>query len=193
MNNPFDTLEEQDISYEDMSCYLDYDFKSGHLIWKKRFEEIYENPMHLKRFNDFQAGQKAGTVNNVGYVTVKIFGKTRRAHRIIWLLIFKEWPKGQIDHVDGDRTNNKQNNLRDSNWLENMRNRKLNKNSTSGFRGVYWNLNECKWRAHIKDHGKNINLGYFDSFEKAVEARIEAEKYIGFHENHGKILTLKGV
>jgi len=183
-----DVREENQISLEEILELFSYD-ETGYLIWNSRPLGFYENPIHHKRWNDFHAGQRAGTINSFGYVKVKVFGKQRSVHRIIWFIKTGEWPKGQIDHENGIRHDNRFENFRDVSGLENQRNRKFNKDNNSGFRGVYWNKNEKKWRAFI-DTGKH--LGYFDKFEDAVEARLNAEKEIGYHENHGKVLKLVG-
>jgi hypothetical protein len=82
-----------------------------------------------------------------------------------------------IDHIDTNRKyNNRKSNLRVAKRIENCRNRKLNKNNTSGVTGVYWVSREQKWRATIKVNYKRIELGDFDDFDKAVKARKDAEK-----------------
>lgn len=189
LSNPFDVLEEKDISKTDMLNFFSYDSKTGFLTWNRRDYSCYENAGMCDRWNNFYAGQRAGTLTCHGYLTVKIFGKIRRVHRIIWLIENGSWPEYIIDHVNGDRSDNRIENLRSTDSLGNMRNRKTNKNTSSGFRGVYFNKREKKWRSHIKNCGNNIHIGYFDSFEEAVNARIISEKELGFHENHGRVVN----
>jgi HNH endonuclease len=181
-----DLREENEISHDEICELFSYD-EGGFLIWNTRPPEFYENPVHHKRWNDFHAGQRAGTINSFGYVKVKVFGKSRSVHRIIWFMKTGKWPEGQIDHVNGIKHDNRFENFRDVTGLENQRNRKFNKDNTSGFRGVYWNTRAKKWRAFI-DTG--THLGYFDKFEDAVEARLNAEKDVGYHPNHGKVIPL---
>jgi hypothetical protein len=86
-----------------------------------------------------------------------------------------------IDHINGDRLDNRKCNLRISNTITNQRHRvKIPCNNKSGYIGVYWNKNRNKWRASIFANFKHISLGSFESIEDAIEARKEAEeKYFG--------------
>ena len=81
-----------------------------------------------------------------------------------------------IDHIDGDRTNNRIENLRLATKAENGWNRQhLDKRNSSGFTGVYWCIRDQKWRARIKVNGKNIHIGYFTNKQDAIAARRLAE------------------
>ena len=76
----------------------------------------------------------------------------------------------QVDHINGDGLDNRRENLRLASNMENQRNRRLNANNTSGFKGVYWQVDKGKWRARIEVDGNAIHLGYFDSKEDAALA-----------------------
>jgi len=97
-------------------------------------------------------------------------------HRVIM-----NTPKGMdTDHIDGNRQNNQKGNLRVCSHSENMRNRKLNKNSTSGYKGVHWSSKYRTWIARIQVNGSRLYLGKFHNLEDA--ARIydkEAKKHHG--------------
>lgn len=120
-----------------------------------------------------------------GYMRVTINGESYYAHRICWKLFYDREPD-QIDHIDGDGSNNKITSLREADQKENMRNRCLNKNNTSGVTGVSLGVNPKKWVAQIRVNKKQIHLGSFDNKEEAVKARKEAEIEYGYHENHGR-------
>jgi hypothetical protein len=124
---------------------------------------------------------------NTEYLSVGFKGKKYYVHRLVWLMTYGDWPKGGIDHIDGNGLNNKIENLRDVAQSENTKNRRLNRNNKSGQCGVHWFKQTSKWRADIKIDGRKISLGYFDDFNDAVEAREEAELKYGFHQNHGKV------
>jgi len=125
-------------------------------------------------------GSIAGSLTWNGYHHIMIDGKNYRAHRLAWLYIYGEWPTIDIDHVDGDRTNNKIENLRLALRSQNNINSGPPKNNTSGIRGVYWNKKAGKFTASIGVNGKSIYLGLFSSIEEALDARISAEiKYYG--------------
>lgn len=88
----------------------------------------------------------------------------------------------KVDHVDNDSLNNRRDNLRLATHAENMRNRKLPKNNTSGFKGVTKsNSTLHPWRASIKVNGETIDLGYFSTAEEASDAYVEASK-----KHHGE-------
>ena len=94
----------------------------------------------------WKKGELAGCVNTDGYVMVNIDRTRYYAHRLIWLMRFGEWPEGEIDHIDGDRSNNRLENLRCVSKSGNMRNQKRNSRNTSGFPGVVWDKSRSKWR-----------------------------------------------
>ena len=95
-----------------------------------------------------------------------------RMHRVI----LKAKKGEEIDHIDGDGLNNQKVNLRFCTHAENMRNRDLQKNNTSGYKGVSWSRKNKKWQAHIKYKGKQMGLGLFFCLIKAAAAYDEAAK-----------------
>lgn len=132
-------------------------------------------------------GSKAGTIRKNGYLSVG-FGRSEfYIHRIVWEMHNGSIPDlMQIDHIDQIRTNNKIENLRLVTSAENNRNQTMQHNNTSGYTGVTWRKDRCKWSARIEFEGKVRYLGNFSKFDEAVAARKLAEHMFGFHENHGK-------
>lgn len=129
--------------------------------------------------------------NNRGYYWVGVFGKNCLVHRLIWLWMTGEHPSGEIDHVDGNRTNNRWSNLRDVNSFENARNQGVRVDCSSGVRGVTYQSREGYkgnpyWSARISHKGVRHHLGNFQNFEDAVNARKRAEVYFKYHHNHAK-------
>ena len=98
--------------------------------------------------------------------------KTILMHR----LILDAQPKDKCDHKDGNGLNNLRENLRLCTHAENMRNRKNQKNNSSGFKGVSWDRGLCKWRVQLKLNGKNKQYGVFFCLIKAAKAYDEAAK-----------------
>ena len=85
-----------------------------------------------------------------------------------------------IDHIDRNGLNNQRNNLRDSTRSQNNANRGLNKNNTSGYKGVCWNKQKQKWHARIRVNYKYVQLGLFDNIKDAARAYNKAAlKYFG--------------
>lgn len=115
-------------------------------------------------------GHRAGTVHSSGYEVIRIDGRLYKSHRLVWLYVYGEFPK-QIDHINGDRKDNRLCNLRLLSHSENMQNRNNpNPNNTSGHKGVGWYEPLRKWRVKIMKDYKTIHLGYFENLDDAVMA-----------------------
>ncbi|WP_446719173.1 HNH endonuclease signature motif containing protein [Halocynthiibacter sp. C4] len=108
-----------------------------------------------------------------------------RAHRVIWAMFYGRWPAKDIDHINGDRTDNRISNLRHVSRAENARNSSRSSANTSGRTGVYKVKKSGKWNARIRVDGRFINLGFFKEFEAACAARAVAESKYGFSARHG--------
>jgi len=91
----------------------------------------------------------------------------------------------ETDHRDNDGLNNQRHNLRNCIHIQNGKNRKKNKNNTSGYKGVSWDKRDNKWRANIKVSYRTISLGFFLTPEQAAHAYDEAAK-----KYHGKFANL---
>ena len=167
------------ISAERVSQLLHYDEETGLLTWK------------VAQSRRVKVGHVAGCVkkrspaSGPSYRYVKIDGRTYAAHRIAWLFITGTMPSWEIDHIDGDGTNNRKNNLRDVRHVENCRNQKFRSTNKTGVMGVEWDAERHMWRATIKVNGRRRHIGRYDRFEDAVNARKAAVKQCGFHELHG--------
>ena len=135
------------------------------------------------------AGRKMATSSKNGdYCRTNFCGYSVKSHRLAWLLMTGKWPKGMVDHINGDRSDNRWENLRDANYSQNAINRrKLNSNNTSGARQVSWNKEAKKWRAYVRANGRITHVGYFDLFSDAVEAQARKEVEIwGEYSPHYK-------
>lgn len=173
---------------------LDYDPISGRFLWKDRWPQLFTQRSSVgveaqcRQWNAKNSGSAAlSAVNTYGYLYGMILSNTYLSHRVAWAIHYGAWPDGQIDHQDGDRVNNKIENLRVVSNSGNQKNKKRQSNNTSGFVGICWDAGRGKWRARIKDNGKQIQLGQFDSIEEAKAAREVGEKKYGYHKNHGRI------
>ena len=159
---------------------LAYDSKTGAMRWNVR-DAVPQG------WNTKYAGKEAfARFDAEGYRRGTLEGQTFQAHRVAWALHYGAWPKGQIDHINGDKADNRIANLRDVPQIENARNRKRSKANASGVTGVSYFRARSKWRATITVERKQMSLGHFDSFDAAVSARKNAEAAHGFHLNHGR-------
>jgi hypothetical protein len=150
-----------------------FDYRDGELYWRVK-------PSNRVRIH---IGQKAGTLNIRGYFSTKINRKLYFNHRLIFLMHYGYLPD-YLDHIDGNRVNNKVENLREATLSQNQHNRKLSKNNTSGVKGVSWQKN--KWRVQIRLNDKLKSFGSYDDLELAELVAQEARtKYHGSFTNHG--------
>ncbi len=129
--------------------------------------------------------KKVGCLSKVGYLVVWADGRLYQAHRLIWLYHYGNLPKNGIDHINADKSDNRISNLRDVTQQENTKNRRIGKNNTSGFTGVWWVARINKWRARIGVNKKMLYLGSFTKKSEAITARKDANIKYKFHKNHG--------
>lgn len=173
-------------AYDQVSQLLRYEPETGKLFWKERPLAFFRTVWACRVWNSVYSGKEAfTTVSTSGYKAGGIFGVRYAAHRVIWLLTTGAWPVNNIDHIDGDRANNRFGNLRDATNTENMRNAKLRSDNTTGVLGVSWDSYKRRWRATVTLNGKSKELGRFHSFEQAVAAREAANLEYGFSARHG--------
>lgn len=157
-----------------------YDRNAGKVFWKK--------PTGNRVKPGRAAGNKCRFHGNE-YIQVRVQRTNFLMHRLIWFLEYGEFPKGQIDHIDGNGLNNKIENLRDVTVQEQAKNLSRRMTNSSGITGVTWNKNLRAWVAQISVNNQAIYIGHFkdDSFEQAVKARKDAEIKFGFHKNHDRV------
>lgn len=122
-----------------------------------------------------RVGGRAGSLCGNGGIYIQIRGVVHAAHRLAWLYVTGEFPKFVIDHKDGDRTNNRIDNLRDVTLAVNRQNeRTAQKRNRVGFLGV--TKARSRYRAHIGIDGKNLYLGSFATAEEAHRAYLSAKR-----------------
>jgi hypothetical protein len=156
-------MSNTDLTAEDVKKILNYYPNTGELVWQERIARCV------------QIGDIAGCVDNQGYVTVGIRKRIYKAHRLAWLITHGIWPIGLIDHIDGNKSNNRLSNLRLVNETGNAENvRRPNKRNKSGFMGVIWFQN--KWRASITIKHKTKWLGDYATPEEAHQVYLDAKR-----------------
>lgn len=164
-----------DIAPEVLRQILRYEPEGGKLFWLPRDQRWFGCRRSFSTWNSRFAGSEALTTERPdGYKAGRVLGRNYRAHRVIWAVHYGVWPAVQIDHINGDPTDNRLVNLREATAAENQRNRGTQSNNTSGFKGVSWSKDTSKWQAYIKSYGRRHHLGYFTSIEDAAAAYASA-------------------
>ena len=141
---------------------LHYNPETGSITWKNR--EKWLN------------GKEAGYASEEGYIRIMCRGVTMRAHRIAWYLYNGEEPLEQIDHINGCTSDNRICNLRLASRDQNSWNKKLQKNNSSGIKGITFNKARNKWMARIAANKKTYYLGYFIELKEAAIAVSKVRK-----------------
>lgn len=175
------------ISAELARQLISYDPDTGAMTWKHRDRSLCPSDWAWKACNTRFAGKPAlVSADSTGHLYGGILGKRYPAHRIAWLIVYGEHPRGEIDHINGDPSDNRICNLRDVLHSENLKNQRFRSTNTSGVMGVSWNKRELKWRAYIHGDNREKHIGYFINLEDAIAARRDAEIRYGYHQNHGR-------
>lgn len=151
-------------SIEKIPEYLRYDPETGEFI-------------RLTTRGGYMAGTVAGCRNADGYTLIQVDGKQFMAHRLAILDQTGTWPTEDVDHINGDRSDNRIANLRVVSRSVNMQNlKRSHKDNTTGFLGVV--PNHAQFAAQIRIDGKNVHLGNFNTPEEAHEAYLIAKRAI---------------
>lgn len=166
---------------------FDYDASTGNLIWKQAPEDRFSTNGAFLSWNKKHIGRVAGTVKSDGYVRVLIGGRGFAAHRLVYIWNIGEIPAGlEMDHIDGNRRNNRLENLRLVTKSQNARNRRRRSNNTSGAVGISYMARNNAWGASCTISGNYHWLGSFKTKELAAEASRQFRKENGFTERHGR-------
>jgi len=140
-----------------------FTYEDGNLYWKKTTT------------NRVKVGTKVGSDNNNGYLETSLLNRRLLVHRVVYELHNGDIPAGlYVDHINGDRSDNRVDNLRLADTYGNASNAKTPRNNKSGYKGVCFDNRRAKWRAHITHHKKHIFLGYFDCPQEAHNAYLSA-------------------
>lgn len=125
-----------------------------------------------------KAGETAGTKNKLGYLVLRVDGRLYACHRLAWLYANGQWPEGVIDHVNGSRSDNRIDNLRDVSRRTNQQNmRSAFSSSKTGLLGASYCKEVGRYVSRIRaPGGKYLVIGYFDSPELAHESYVEAKR-----------------
>jgi len=153
------------MNQELLKSLLEYNPATGGFTW-------------LASRGSIKKGSVAGGVYSGGYRGIGINGKIYYSHRLAWLYIRGSFPELMIDHIDGDKLNNKWCNLREADRTQNGYNSAMKSNNTSGYKDVSFIKASGKWGSKIKVNGKNVWLGTFDSPKEASIAYNSVAKVL---------------
>lgn len=128
-----------------------------------------------------RAGQEAGWLHSTGYVYVGLTGGSYKAHRLAWKYVYGTDPDGLIDHIDGDKANNRIRNLRVVTDGQSNQNKKTYRNNQSGHKGVGWYSRRNAWRVRIQHEGRVVLVGFYATLARAIAARNAAEQQLHTH------------
>jgi hypothetical protein len=133
----------------------------------------------VQRGYRFKSGEIAGRVNGRGYSDITISGRIFPAHRLVWLYFYGAWPTGEIDHIDGDRLNNRIKNLRDVSRSVNQQNQRLARsdNKSTGLLGVT-RRHDKGFQVQIGINGRRRYIGTYATAELAHNAYLVAKRQL---------------
>ena len=117
---------------------------------------------------------------------IRINNKIYGAHRLAWLYVYGKWPDGYVDHINGDPTDNRISNLRDSTQSQNLCNSKLPITNKTGVKGVSWDSERKQWFAKIHYQKRQYALGRYDDFDIACE--VVKKKRLELHGSFARFL-----
>ena len=133
-----------------------FEYKDGLLFWKG---VTHPNKMQW-------VDKPAGSIHKTGYRHITWMGKVHKAHRLIFMLHHGCLPP-EVDHINGDRQDNRIENLRPANRSENQCNRGALASNTSGYPGVTWHKASKAWVVRVMKNGKTVVQQYFKDLELA--------------------------
>lgn len=154
-----------EVPLDDLKEYLDYDQRTGVFKWRKR-------PFKSR----VTVGHVAGSITTEGYLQVQFHGKVYLLHRLAYLFKFGRFPFGSIDHMNGVRTDNRIENLRDVTQRENMWNQPVHREGVKEPCVTFRNRNKKKpWEVSVRHKGKLFSVGCFPTKEQGI---IERDRFL---------------
>jgi len=156
-------MTEQILTQDQVKSLFHYDSDNGILKWR------------VNNGGKVLAGNLAGCKNHYGYIVINFKKKSYQAHRLAWLYVHGYLPLQQIDHINRDRSDNRLINLRLATHSLNNQNKEIQRNNTSGCKGLSYQKKNKKWVSHIGINNKKNRIGQYENIADAIYARQIAE------------------
>jgi len=165
-------MKSEQIDVDELRRLVNYDPMTGAFTWKVSTWRV-------------RAGDKCGCSNDQGYLVITILRHQYTAHRLAWVYIYGSFPQDEIDHIDGNRLNNRLTNLRDVSHSTNMQNRRSARSDNAcGLLGAHFykrnKINPWCSQIGIRESGRRRrkHLGYFPTAELASAAYLTAKRLL---------------
>lgn len=152
------------ITHNELIAKISYESETGNFFW------------NVNSGSRAKIGQKLGSYDMYGYLTVRINKKSYKLHRLAWFYVHKIWPENDVDHINGIRNDNRLCNLRCASRKTNLENRTCKSESETGLYGAYYDKRKRKYYSAISHHNIKIHLGMFESAQEAHNAYIDAKQ-----------------
>lgn len=162
------------LTARELKSRLQYDPTTGVFTW------LYTNNPRV------EAGSVAGCIDGKGYRKIMVNKKLYSAARLAFLYMKGEFPSSYMDHINGDRSDDRWRNLREVSPTDNAKNKARQRNNTSGVVGVSFHNKSNKWRVQVVIDRKNKHIGCFEHIADAIEASKLAHGINNYHRNHGR-------
>jgi len=166
MGNPFATTSTRhDPEWEaEIRRCLSYDPETGVLTW------IAVNSNRIK------VGRRAGNIHGEGYREVSVGSRRILAHHLAWFLHHGVWAKELVDHINGDKSDDRMVNLREATYKQNAGNTRAHKDAAVPLKGVCMHVDGVRFKAQCRIAGRVTHLGIFYTAEEAHAAYMAAHR-----------------
>lgn len=163
---------------EQLRELLHYEPETGKLFWKERPIDFFRSQRAFSAWNNRYSGLEAFTAESAGYRVGRIFDVMHKGHRVAWAIHYGDWPLIYIDHANGDRSDNRIENLREASSAQNSMNQGGKANKKGTLKGASWFSSRKIWKSEIRYNGKRKFLGHFMTEAEAHAAYCRASQVL---------------